>query len=161
MNGAGSWSRRRLPRERPLIMLPLWEPSTRETLSAEAGPCPGALIRRALGQPGRSWLGVCSDSQGRVDGSAVYLCCFFPVLWKAFLHESLLDHSSFEEFFLKKCPRILKYIFIFNCWWQQNVVKLVLVPGPMFIFAAIIKQPWMLAVYYYACLFHRWGNRGS
>lgn len=80
MNGAGSWSRRRLPRERPLIMLPLWEPSTRGTLSAEAGPGPGALISRAPGQQARSWLGVLSDSQGGVGGSAVRSCCFLPVL---------------------------------------------------------------------------------
>ena len=34
-------------------------------------------------------------------------------------------------------------------------IGIYLVPGPMFMFATIIKQPWMLAVYYYVCLFHR------
>lgn len=52
MNGAGSWSPRRLPRERPLIMLPLWEPSTRDILSAGAGPCPGALSSGGPGAAG-------------------------------------------------------------------------------------------------------------
>lgn len=52
MNGAGSRSPRRLPRERPLIMLSLWEPGTRDTLSAEAGPSPGALSSGPSGAAG-------------------------------------------------------------------------------------------------------------
>lgn len=84
MNGAGGGSRRRLPRERPLIMLPLWEPSTRGTLSAEAGPCPGVLLSEAPGQQAQSRLGVLSGSQGTVDGRAVH-ACFFPVFWTGLL----------------------------------------------------------------------------
>lgn len=106
MNGSGSWSPRRLPRERPLIMLPLWEPSTRETLSAEAGPCPGALSCEAPGQQARSGLGILSDSQGQggVAGSAGHSCRFSPVLWKMMLPESLLDHLSLKKFSLKNLP---------------------------------------------------------
>lgn len=104
MNGAGSWSRRRLPRERPLIMLPLWEPRTRETLSAEAGPCPGALISRAPGQQARSWLGILNDSQGGVDARAVRLCCFLPVLWKVLLRESLFRSFIFWRVLFKEMP---------------------------------------------------------
>lgn len=96
MNGAGSWSRRRLPRERPLIMLPLWEPSTRETLSAEAGP---ALVPRSAGT--QSWLGILDDSQGTVDGSAVHVC-FSSFLKRVAVCTSLLDHLSFEVFSFKE-----------------------------------------------------------
>lgn len=77
MNGAGSWSPRRLPRERPLIMLPLWEPSTRETLSAEARPCPGALSSGAPGQQARSWFHILNDSQGQ--GRVLEVLCIHIV----------------------------------------------------------------------------------
>lgn len=116
MNGAGSRSPRRLPRERPLIMLPLWELSTRDTLSAEAGPGPGALSSRApgaagprsSGPPGAAGSELAPRSQWRPrprrggrECCAVSLpssenCCSTSPFWILYLLKSSLSRNAPE-----------------------------------------------------------------
>lgn len=74
------------------------------TLSTEAGPCPGALICG----PGSSRRGLASVTAG---AGWVPVLCIGGVSFQFSdkrCYESLSDHSSFEEFSLKECPRILK-----------------------------------------------------
>lgn len=99
LNSAGSWSPRRLPRERPLIMLPLWEPSTRDTLSAEAGPCPGAPSR---GAPRGSRLGAGSAFSMTAKAKAGWLgvLCVYVISLPS--SENRWDANRFWTLYLLK-----------------------------------------------------------